>query len=43
MGMIESKSRNTLLIKEEALRLGFSFVGVSKAEFLKEEAPRMEA
>lgn len=43
MGMIESKSRNTLLIKQEAVRLGFSFVGVSKAEFLEEEAPRMEA
>ncbi|MGR6087707.1 MAG: tRNA epoxyqueuosine(34) reductase QueG [Arcticibacter sp.] len=43
MGLIESKNRNTLLIKQEAIRLGFSFVGVSKAEFLQEEAPRVEA
>ncbi|MEY3342871.1 MAG: tRNA epoxyqueuosine(34) reductase QueG, partial [Bacteroidota bacterium] len=43
MGGIESKNRNTFLIKQEAMRLGFSFVGVSKAEFLHEEAPRMEA
>ncbi|MFN5224632.1 MAG: tRNA epoxyqueuosine(34) reductase QueG [Bacteroidota bacterium] len=38
-----SKSRNTAMIKQEALRLGFSFVGVSKAEFLKDEAPRLES
>ena len=31
------------MIKQEALRLGFSFVGVSKAEFLKDEAPRLES
>jgi len=37
-----SNSINTKLIKEEALRLGFSFVGISKAEFLEEEAPRLE-
>ncbi|MFM7768913.1 MAG: epoxyqueuosine reductase, partial [Bacteroidota bacterium] len=43
MGTIESKHRNTILIKQEALRLGFSFVGISKAEFLEEEVPRMEA
>lgn len=30
------------LIKEEAHRLGFSFVGFSKADFLEEEAPRLE-
>jgi epoxyqueuosine reductase len=38
-----SKSRNTAMIKQEALRLGFSFVGMSKAEFLKDEAPRLES
>ncbi|MDF1672556.1 MAG: tRNA epoxyqueuosine(34) reductase QueG [Vicingaceae bacterium] len=29
-------------IKSEALRLGFSFCGISKAEYLEEEAPRLE-
>lgn len=29
-------------IKAEALRLGFSHVGISKAAFLEEEAPRLE-
>ncbi len=33
------KFKNTQLIKEEAHRLGFSFVGFSKADFLEEEAP----
>ena len=37
-----SKFKNTQLIKEEAHRLGFSFVGFSKADFLEEEAPRLE-
>lgn len=32
----------TRMIKEEARRLGFSFCGVSKAEFLEEEAPKLE-
>ncbi len=36
------KFKNTQLIKEEAHRLGFSFVGFSKADFLEEEAPRLE-
>lgn len=35
--------KNTKLIKEKAFELGFSFVGVSKAGFLEEEAPRLEA
>ncbi len=35
-------AKNTILIKEEAARLGFSFTGVSKATFLEEEAPRLE-
>lgn len=31
------------MIKQEAQRLGFSYVGVSKAEFLEQEAPRLES
>lgn len=31
------------MIKQEAHRLGFSFIGVSKAEFLEQEAPRLES
>src|ERR1700743_2018027 len=30
------------LIKDEAKRLGFMFCGIAKAEFLEEEAPRLE-
>ena len=38
-----SKSeKNKNLIKSEAYRLGFDFVGVSKAGFLEEDAPRLE-
>lgn len=33
---------NSRRIREEALRLGFSFCGFSKAGFLEEEAPRLE-
>jgi epoxyqueuosine reductase len=29
-------------VKREAARLGFDFCGISKAEFLKDEAPRLE-
>ena len=36
------KTRNTALIKAEAKRLGFLSCGISKAEFLEEEAPRLE-
>lgn len=32
-----------MLIQSEALRLGFSYVGISKAQFLEEEARRLEA
>ena len=39
---IENKAKNTNLIKEEAKRLGFMSCGMSKAEFLEEEAPRLE-
>ena len=40
--MINSRSRHSQLIKEEAKRLGFLSCGISKAEFLEEEAPRLE-
>ena len=30
------------MIREESLRLGFDFCGISKADFLEEEAPRLE-
>ncbi|MEQ9167483.1 MAG: tRNA epoxyqueuosine(34) reductase QueG [Fulvivirga sp.] len=33
---------NTNLIKQEAGNLGFMFCGISKAEFLSEEAPKLE-
>ncbi|HEA31227.1 MAG TPA: tRNA epoxyqueuosine(34) reductase QueG [Leeuwenhoekiella sp.] len=38
-----NKSKNTNLIKTEAKRLGFMSCGISKAEFLEEEAPRLES
>ena len=37
-----SLTKNTHLIKTLANQLGFSYCGISKAEFLKEEAPRLE-
>jgi len=37
-----SKQKQTSLIKTEAKRLGFLSCGISKAEFLEEEAPRLE-
>ncbi|WP_222983202.1 tRNA epoxyqueuosine(34) reductase QueG [Flagellimonas meishanensis] len=36
------RKQHTKLIKTEAKRLGFLSCGVSKAEFLEEEAPRLE-
>jgi epoxyqueuosine reductase len=33
---------HTQIVKAEAKRLGFDFCGISKAEFLEEEAPRLE-
>ncbi len=36
------KQKYTDLIKEEANRLGFMSCGISKAEFLSDEAPRLE-
>jgi len=35
--------QHTAFIKAKAAELGFSFCGISKAEFLKDEAPRLEA
>ena len=35
--------KNTAFIKSEAKRLGFLSCGISKAEYLEEEAPRLEA
>lgn len=37
-----NKSHTTTLIKSEAKRLGFLSCGISKAQFLEEEAPRLE-
>jgi len=39
---MNNREKNTELIKTEAKRLGFLSCGVSKAEFLEEEAPRLE-
>ncbi|WP_044400206.1 tRNA epoxyqueuosine(34) reductase QueG [Lacinutrix sp. Hel_I_90] len=40
--MIENKFKDTQKIKAEAKRLGFLSCGISKAEFLEVEAPRLE-
>ena len=37
-----NRSKYTEFIKNEAYKLGFQFCGISKAEFLEEEAPRLE-
>jgi len=39
---VKNNKAHTTLIKEEAKRLGFLSCGISKAEFLEEEAPRLE-
>lgn len=39
---MNSKEKHTQLIKAEAKRLGFLSCGISKAEFLEQEAPRLE-
>ncbi|MDB4752854.1 tRNA epoxyqueuosine(34) reductase QueG, partial [Winogradskyella sp.] len=39
--MINNITKHTELIKTEAKRLGFLSCGVSKAEFLEDEAPRL--
>lgn len=35
-------SKNTAFIKNKARQLGFMYCGIAKAEFLEEEAPRLE-
>jgi len=35
-------SKNTQLVKLQAKRLGFDYCGISKADFLEEDAPRLE-
>src|ERR1700753_2284934 len=40
--MLQNRSAYSKLIKDEAKKLGFLFCGVSKAEFLEDEAPRLE-
>ena len=37
-----NKSELTALIKEEAYRLGFAHCGISKADYLEEDAPHLE-
>ena len=37
-----NETKNTLLIKTESKRLGFDYCGISKADFLEEEASRLE-
>lgn len=39
---LNSKERNTALIKSKALELGFMFCGVSKADFLEKEAKELD-
>ena len=39
---VNDKSKNTAKIKSEAKRRGFVSCGISKAEFLEEQAPRLE-
>jgi epoxyqueuosine reductase len=41
--MQQNLSAYSQLIKTEAKNLGFLFCGIAKAEFLEEEAPRLEA
>ncbi len=40
--MQQNRSAYSQLIKAEAQKLGFMFCGIAKAEFLEEEAPRLE-
>ena len=41
--MYNNPEKYSKLIKDEAIRLGFMACGISKAEFLETEAPRLEA
>lgn len=40
--MTKNSTKYSQMIKAEALRLGFMACGISKADFLEEEAPRLE-
>jgi epoxyqueuosine reductase len=40
---MQNRTVYSQLIKSEAQKLGFLFCGISKAEFLEEEAPRLES
>tara|TARA_R110000823_G_scaffold315678_2_gene449470 strand:- start:37259 stop:38188 length:930 start_codon:yes stop_codon:yes gene_type:complete len=40
---LQNITTNTTIVKQTAQKLGFDFCGISKAEFLAEEAPRLEA
>jgi len=40
---MDSKNKYSLLIKEEAKRLGFEYVGISKADFLESEVSSLES
>lgn len=40
--MLNNSAKYSQMIKAEALRLGFMACGISKADFLAEEAPRLE-
>lgn len=39
---MSNSSKNSAFIKSKAKELGFEFCGISKAEFLEEEAPKLE-
>jgi epoxyqueuosine reductase len=41
--MQQNKSTYSQLIKNEAQKLGFLFCGIARADFLEDEAPRLEA
>jgi len=40
--ILNLKNKYSQLIKSEAKRLGFTSCGIAKADFLEEEAPRLE-
>tara|TARA_R110000796_G_scaffold252640_2_gene389787 strand:- start:34945 stop:35874 length:930 start_codon:yes stop_codon:yes gene_type:complete len=40
---LQNITTNTTIVKQTAQKLGFDFCGISKAEFLEDEAPRLEA
>ena len=40
--MVDNRARYSKLIKDEAIRLGFLQCGIARADFLNDEAPRLE-